>query len=74
VDAVIKAWEGLSYDGPAGVWTMRACDHQAQLPLWFTEIVEKTKFFNHAFEAAAGMADAKSVEVPCEETGCKMTQ
>ena len=74
VDAVIKAWEGLSYDGPAGVWTMRACDHQAQLPLWFTEIVEKTKFFNHAFEAPAGMADAKSVEVPCEETGCKMTQ
>jgi branched-chain amino acid transport system substrate-binding protein len=74
VSAVIKAWEGLSYDGPAGVWTMRACDHQAQLPLWFTEIVEKTKFFNHAFEAAAGMADAKSVEVPCEETGCKMTQ
>jgi branched-chain amino acid transport system substrate-binding protein len=73
VGAVIKAWEGLSYDGPAGVWTMRACDHQAQLPLWFTEIVEKTKFFNHAFEAPAGMADAKSVEVPCEETGCKMT-
>ena len=74
VAAVIKAWEGLSYDGPAGVWTMRACDHQAQLPLWFTEIDPKTKFFDHAFEAPAGMASAKSVEVPCEETGCKMTQ
>jgi branched-chain amino acid transport system substrate-binding protein len=72
VGDVIKAWEGLSYDGPAGVWTMRACDHQVQMPFWYTEIVPKTKFFNHAFEAPAGMADAKSVEVPCEETGCKM--
>jgi len=72
VEAVIKAWEGLSYDGPAGVWTMRACDHQVQVPLWYTEIVKKTKYFNHAFEAPAGMAPAKSVEVPCEETGCKM--
>jgi branched-chain amino acid transport system substrate-binding protein len=72
VASVIKAWEGLSYDGPAGVWTMRACDHQAQMSFWYTEIVGKTKFFNHAFEAPAGMASAKSLEVPCEETGCKM--
>lgn len=72
VAAVIKAWEGLTYDGPAGLWTMRACDHQAQMPLWYTEIVPKTKFFKHAFEAPAGMSTAKSVEVPCQETGCKM--
>lgn len=72
VEAVIKAWEGLTYDGPAGLWTMRACDHQAQMPLWYTEIVPKTKFFKHAFEAPAGMSEAKSVEVPCQETGCKM--
>ena len=72
VNAVIKAWEGLSYDGPAGVWTMRACDHQAQVPYWYTEIVKETKFFKHAFEAPAGMISAKEVEVPCAETGCKM--
>jgi len=72
VAAVIKAWEGLSYDGPAGVWTMRACDHQAQVPYWYTEIVAKNKYFKHAFEAPKGMATAKSVEVPCAETGCKM--
>jgi len=72
VAAVIKAWEGLSYDGPAGVWTMRACDHQAQVPYWFTEIVAKNKYFKHAFEAPRGMATAKSVEVPCAATGCKM--
>ncbi len=72
VNAVIKAWEGLSYDGPAGVWTMRACDHQAQIPFWYTEIVKKTPFFKHAFEAPAGMIAAKDVSVPCEQTGCKM--
>ncbi|MGV8079093.1 MAG: ABC transporter substrate-binding protein [Syntrophales bacterium] len=72
VAAVIKAWEGLSYEGPAGVWTMRACDHQVQLPLWYTEIVKKTPFFKHAFEAPAGMVAAKDVEVPCAETGCRM--
>jgi branched-chain amino acid transport system substrate-binding protein len=72
VEAVIKAWEGLTYDGPAGVWTMRACDHQAQMPLWYTEIVQKTKYFKHAFEVPAGKAEAKDVEVPCAETGCKM--
>ena len=72
VNAVIKAWEGLSYDGPAGVWTMWACDHQAQIPFWYTEIVKKTPFFKHAFEAPAGMIEAKNVSVPCEQTGCKM--
>jgi branched-chain amino acid transport system substrate-binding protein len=74
VAAVIKAWEGLSYDGPSGVWTMRACDHQAQVPYWQTEIVKKNKFFSHAFEGPATMITAKDVEVPCEETGCKMNK
>jgi branched-chain amino acid transport system substrate-binding protein len=72
VAAVIKAWEGLSYDGPAGVWTMRACDHQAQVPYWFVEIAKENKYFKHAFEVPVGMATASSVEVPCAETGCKM--
>ena len=72
VAAVIKAWEGLTFDGPAGVWTMRACDHQAQVPYWYVEIVKKNPYFKHAFEAPEGMIAAKSVEVACEETGCKM--
>ncbi len=73
VAAVIKAWEGLSYDGIAGTWTMRACDHQAQAPYWVVEIVKNNKFFKqHAFEGPATMIPAKDVEVPCEQTGCKM--
>lgn len=72
VDAVIKAWEGLTYDGPAGVWTMRACDHQGQVPYWYSEVVKENKFFKHAFIKHVGMATAESVEVPCSETGCNM--
>jgi branched-chain amino acid transport system substrate-binding protein len=72
VSAVIKAWEGLSYDGPGGVWVMRACDHQAQVPYWVVEIVKDNAFFKHAFEGPATMISAKEVEVPCEDTGCKM--
>ena len=73
VAAVIKAWEGLSYDGPAGLWTMRACDHQAQVPYWAVEIVKENKFFKHAFEGPVTEIPAKDVEVSCAETGCKMS-
>jgi branched-chain amino acid transport system substrate-binding protein len=74
VAAVIKAWEGLSFDGPAGLWTMRACDHQAQTPYWALEVVKDSKFFKHAFVGPAKEIPAKDVEVPCAETGCKMAK
>jgi len=70
VDAVIKAWEGLTYNGPAGEWVMRACDHQAQVPIWMAEIVAKSEFYKHAFEGPAVAIPAKDVEVPCDKTGC----
>ena len=73
-EAVIKAWEGLAYDGPAGVWTMRACDHQNQLPFWGAEIVKESKFFKHAYVGTATMIPAKDVEVACGDTGCKMAK
>ncbi len=72
VDAVIKAWEGLTYDGPAGLWTMRACDHQAQMPYWHSEVVKENKFFKHAFIKHVDMIPPEDVEVPCKETGCNM--
>ena len=74
VNKVIKAWEGLSYDEPAGVWTMEECDHQAQVPFGAAEIVKENKFYNHAYIGTATMIPAKDVEVPCNETGCKMNK
>ena len=71
VDAVRTAWEGLSYDGLAGTWTMRACDHQVQQPVWTAEVVAKNPFFKHAYVGPATMVAPEKINVPCEATGCK---
>ena len=72
VNAVIKAWEGLSYKGTAGTMTMRACDHQAEVPIWIAEIVHQSKFMKLPYVGEPIMIPAKDIEVSCEETGCKM--
>lgn len=72
VQAVIEAWEGLTFEGPAGTWYMRPCDHQAQIPVWIAEMVKESKFFKHAFVGEPTMIPAKDIEVPCNETGCEM--
>jgi branched-chain amino acid transport system substrate-binding protein len=71
VDEVRQAWEGLTYDGPAGKWTMRACDHQVQLPMWTATIEAKNPYFDHAYVGPANMVPAEQISVPCQETGCK---
>lgn len=70
VDAVRGAWEGLTFEGPAGKWYMRPCDHQAQVPIWMAEIVKDNPFYKHAYVGSATMIPAKDIEVPCNETGC----
>jgi len=70
VDAVIKAWEGLTFDSIAGEYYMRPCDHQVQCPVWIAEVVKENKFYKHAFVDVPKMIPAKDTEVPCEETGC----
>jgi branched-chain amino acid transport system substrate-binding protein len=72
VSAVIKAWEGLSYKGTGGTMVMRACDHQAQVPIWIAEIVPQSKFMKLPYVGEPIMIPAKDIEVSCEETGCKM--
>lgn len=71
-NAVIKAWEGLTYEGPAGTWYMRPCDHQAQIPVWVAIMVKDSEFYKHAFVGKPTMIPAKDIEITCEETGCKM--
>lgn len=70
VNAVIKAWEGLTFESLAGEIYMRPCDHQVQCPVWIGEIVKESEFFKHAFVGVPTAIPAKDVEVPCEETGC----
>jgi len=72
VNAVIKAWEGLSFKGVGGTWTMRPCDHQALVPIWIAEIAPNSKFMKLPYVGTPIMIPAKEIEVSCEETGCKM--
>jgi len=72
VNAVIKAWEGLSFKGVGGMWTMRPCDHQALVPIWIAEIVPNSQFMKLPYVGTPIMIPAKEIEVPCEETACKM--
>ncbi|MCP4106408.1 MAG: ABC transporter substrate-binding protein [Desulfobacteraceae bacterium] len=70
VDAVITAWEGLTYESLTGKQYMRPFDHQNQMPAWIGEIVKKNRFFKHPYIDKAVMIPAKDVSVPVEETGC----
>ncbi|MCF8082597.1 MAG: ABC transporter substrate-binding protein [Deltaproteobacteria bacterium] len=70
VDKVITAWEGLVYEGPAGKWTMRACDHQTQMPIWIAEIIKNNPYFEHAYVATPEEVASEKVSVPCDKTGC----
>jgi branched-chain amino acid transport system substrate-binding protein len=69
VEKVIEAWEGLSYDGPAGRWTMRAFDHQTLLPIWTADIVRDNPYYNCAYPDKATMLSAEDTAIPVEQTG-----
>jgi branched-chain amino acid transport system substrate-binding protein len=70
VDAVIKAWEGLSYDSLVGKQYMRPYDHQNQVSAWLAEIVKENRFYKHPYVGEATMIPAKDIAVPEKETGC----
>lgn len=68
VDDVIKAWEGLTYDGPAGKWTMRASDHQTLLPIWTAQVVRDNPYFEHAYLSTATALPPEVLMTPAEKT------
>ncbi len=70
VEAIINAWEGMIYDGPAGKWYMRPCDHQAQIPLWTAKIVKDNPFFDHAYVGEATTVPAKFIAISCRKSRC----
>ena len=69
-DAVIKAWEGLSYEAPVGRMTMRPCDHQVITPVSVGEVVAGPGlFFKFPFVDRPISIPAEQAAVPPEETG-----
>jgi branched-chain amino acid transport system substrate-binding protein len=68
-EAVIKAWEGMAYDGLTGKQMMRACDHQILQPALIAEIQEKSTLFSFPFPGAPVIVPLDRVAVPLKETG-----
>jgi branched-chain amino acid transport system substrate-binding protein len=68
-EAVIKAWEGMEYEGVMGKMTMRACDHQTLQPLIISEIQAKSAFYPFPFLGKPVMVPAERIAIPPNETG-----
>lgn len=68
-DAVIKAWEGMEYEGLMGKMVMRACDHQVLMAGPIGEIQGKSTLFPFPFAGTPTMVPLEKVAEPPRETG-----
>ena len=68
-EAVIKAFEGLTWEGPVGTLTMRKEDHQNQSPVVLGEVVEKTKYYDFPYVKPFEIIPADQVSLSLEESG-----
>ncbi len=68
-DAIIKAWEGMEYNGLVGKQIMRACDHQVLMPGPVAEIKAKSDLFPFPFPGNPVLIPMEKVAVPPQETG-----
>ena len=71
VEKMIKAFEGLKWEGPVGPVTMRAKDHQAIQPMVIGQVVKKTKYFDFPFTKPIEVIPAEQVNYKPEEFGWK---
>lgn len=70
--AVIKAWEGLEFDGLMGRQVMRACDHQIQSAVAVTEMVPGPgKFYSFPYAGKVTLVPMEKVAVAPKDTGNK---
>ncbi len=70
-EKVIKAFEGMKFEGPAGTITMRKEDHQALAPAVIAEVVEKTKYYDSPYLKPVEVIPADKVSLTLEESGWK---
>lgn len=69
-DALIKAFEGLEYEGVMGRQVVRACDHQIQSQIAAATIVAGPgEFYKFASSGPVKLLSAEQMSVAPEETG-----
>lgn len=69
VEAVIKAWEGMSFEVPWGTVTMRTCDHQLITPAVVAEIQAISNIYDFPYIGNPTIIPAEEITVPPELTG-----
>ena len=69
VEAVIKAWEGMSFETAWGRVTMRACDHQMITPGVAAEIQPTSEFYDFPYVGKPTIIPAEEITTPPELTG-----
>jgi len=68
---VIKAFEGMTWEGPIGTITMRKEDHQAQAPVAVGVYSPKTKYYDFPYIKPVMTIPAEQVSLTLEESGWK---
>jgi len=71
VDKIIKAFEGLKYDGPTGTVSMRAKDHQLMQPMVVGQVVKKTKYFDFPYMKPLQIIPLEQLDYKPEDFGWK---
>jgi branched-chain amino acid transport system substrate-binding protein len=70
-DKIIKAFEGMTWDGPIGPITMRPEDHQAQTPAVIAKYASKTKYYDFPYLKPIMIIPASEISVSLEDSGWK---
>ncbi len=70
-DKVIKAFEGMKWNGPTGTVTMRAQDHQLMQPMIAAQVVKKTKYYDFPYLKPLQVIPAEQLEYRPEDFGWK---
>jgi branched-chain amino acid transport system substrate-binding protein len=70
-DKVIKAFEGMKWNGPTGTVTMRAQDHQLMQPMIAAQVVKKTKYYDFPYLKPLQVIPAEQLSYKPEDFGWK---
>ena len=74
VPELAKALEKVTYTSPLGTYTMRAEDHQVQLPMVVSKVGKNAQGRRHGHGLRAGQVlSAADVSAPVQST-CKMVR
>jgi branched-chain amino acid transport system substrate-binding protein len=70
-DKIIKAFEGMTWEGPIGPITMRPEDHQVQSPAVIAEYAGQTKYYDFPYLKPIMTIPANEISLTLEDSGWK---